>query len=97
MLLALSCKKKEQLDNFEFIGEVRELKKKLLLVILLLIVLCGLIPQKQFLEDGGSVEYKAVLYSVTDVKEIGGDGIDDKYQEGIRVKILGIKVFDNVK
>ena len=34
---------------------------------------------------------------ITDVKEIGGDGIDDEYQEGIRVKILGITIFDNVK
>lgn len=73
------------------------MKKKLLCVILVLIVLLCLIPHKRFLEDGGSVEYKAILYSVTDVREIGGDGINDEYQEGIRVKILGIKVFDNVR
>lgn len=73
------------------------MKKKFLIGAIIVIVLIMLIPRKEYLEDGGSVEYKAVLYSVTDVKEIGGDGIEDEYQEGIRVKILGIKVFDNVK
>ena len=73
------------------------MKKKILIIVLVLVFLCGLIPQKRALEDGGSIEYKALLYSFTDVKEIGGDGIDDEYQEGLRVKILGITIFDIVK
>ena len=72
------------------------MKKNLLIGALALLLLCGLIPRKQFLEDGGSVEYRALLYSVTDVREIGGNG-PDEYREGLRVEVLGVKIFDSVE
>ena len=86
----------EAVNKSNFYRECDYVKKKLLWGALI-IILCCLIPQKHFLEDGGSVVYKAILYSVTNVREIGGNGIDSEYQEGIRIRILGIEVFDNVK
>ncbi len=47
--------------------------------------------------DGGSVTYKAILYSVTDWHEMTGLNSDGKttYVEGLSIEILGIEVFDN--
>lgn len=47
------------------------------------------------LKDGGTVEYRAILYSVWDVHRLA---LDEKtgYEEGLIVEILGIEVFNNV-
>lgn len=48
--------------------------------------------------DGGTVTYKAILYSVTDWHEMTGLDSDDgktTYVEGLSIEILGIEVFDN--
>lgn len=47
--------------------------------------------------DGGSVTYKAILYSVTDWHEMTDLNSDGKttYVEGLSIEILGIEVFDN--
>ncbi len=47
-------------------------------------------------DDGGTVEYRAILYSVQDVHRFRFDSIT-KYEDGTIIKILGIEVFNNVK
>ena len=71
------------------------MKKKILIISIIIVLLILLIPVPIRLKDGGTVEYKAILYEISDVKrlnEISRTG----YEEGIIIKILGVEVFNNV-
>lgn len=71
------------------------MKKKYLIIIaiVLFLILCFPIPIR--LKDGGTVEYKAILYEVIDVKRLN-EKSRTGYEEGIIIKIFGIEVFNNV-
>lgn len=74
------------------------MKKKIAIIILALIILISIIPERQYLEDGGSVCYKALLYEVTKLHQLDEVEDDDRvkpYLEGYEVKILGITVYRN--
>lgn len=74
------------------------MKKKIAIIILALIILISIIPERQYLEDGGSVSYKALLYEVTKLHQLDEVEDDDRvkpYLEGYEVKILGITVYRN--
>lgn len=45
-------------------------------------------------KDGGTVSYRALLYSVTKRHELV---FDEGYYVGTEIKILGFEVFSNVK
>ncbi len=68
------------------------MKKKIIIIVCVLLVVM-LIPRKKYLEDGGTVEYKSLLYKVSKVHKLSNDG----YDEGTEIKILGIKIYDNVE
>ena len=72
--------------------------KKLLVGICIVLALVLLIPVPIRMKDGGSVEYKAMLYSVTDVHRINPD-INSSVQfiEGTIIEIFGMEVFNNVE
>lgn len=70
--------------------------KKLLAGVCIALALVLLIPTPLRLKDGGSVAYRAQLYTVTDVHRIDpeqGSG----YLEGTAVEVLGMEVFNNVE
>ena len=73
------------------------MKKKIIVIIIIVVIAILLIPIPMKLRDGGSTEYKALLYSVTKyhqlapVEENGGK----EYLEGVSIKILGKEVFNN--
>lgn len=72
--------------------------KKLLAGICIALALLLLFPFPVRLKDGGSVEYKAVLYSVTDVHRINPElGRENDFLEGTIIEILGVEVFSNVE
>lgn len=78
------------------------MKKKLIKAIAVAVVLLMLIPFPLRYKDGGTVKYKAVLYSVTKyhaimILESVPDNPEGTYLQGISVRILGIEVFNNVK
>ena len=54
-----------------------------------------LIPIPNHLKDGGTIEYKAILYKVSKVKRFNSDSIDG-YERGLIVKILGNEIYNNV-
>lgn len=57
-----------------------------------------MIPTRMYLEDGGTVVYKAVLYQIEDVHRIGAkDSFEDEYLDGMIIKIFGIEIYNNVK
>lgn len=70
--------------------------KKLLTGICIALALVLLFPLPLRLKDGGSVEWNAVLYSVTDVHRLAPE-TESGYLEGTIVEILGVEVFNNVE
>lgn len=70
-------------------------KKKIIIVVIVIAVILMLVPIPSRLKDGGSIEYKAVLYKITKVHRINLDS-PTGYDEGIIIKLLGKKIYDNV-
>lgn len=78
------------------------MKKKIMLGSIIVILTILLIPIPLQLKDGGTVQYKAVLYTISKVHSIAliegtGDEPEQTILEGISVEILGLEVFSNVK
>lgn len=79
------------------------MRKKALIIILVLVLVILLFPVRLQLKDGGSIRYKSLTYSITNVHslvseaEAKKDGKVKPYNDGIIVEILGMKVFDNVE
>lgn len=72
-------------------------KKKIVMIVLgILLAIILLVPVPYRIKDGGSIEYRAVLYSVTSVHALAPPDYERNYFEGTVVTILGVKVFDNV-
>ncbi len=76
------------------------MKKKVIIGICVLIVLILLFPVRLQKRDGGTVEYKALLYKVSDVHSL--TTLEEyengkEFNEGIIIEILGIEVFNNVE
>lgn len=66
-------------------------RKKIILIIIILM----LIPIPTKLKDGTSTELKALLYSITKYHIINQDSIKG-YDDGFKIKILGITIYDNI-
>lgn len=70
-------------------------KRKVILIIITVILIILLLPlRKDMLWDGGSVEYKAILYKFTKVHRLANNG---GHYEGVEIEFLGLKIFDNTK
>lgn len=68
------------------------MKKKVIIMVCVILVVI-LIPVRLQLKDGGTVEYKSILYKVSKVHRL----IDNGFDIGTEIRILGFKVFDNVE
>ena len=72
------------------------MKKKIaIIVVCALLALILLVPVPMHLKDGGTVVYRALLYSVEDVHRLGDAG--SEYIDGTVVRVLGMKVFDSLQ
>lgn len=75
-------------------------KKKVYIIIIAILSLILLIPIPMNLKDGGTVEYRALLYKVSDVHSLATMeemDKDNKYNEGIIIEILGFEIYNSVK
>ncbi len=76
-------------------------KKIIILVVIILLVL--LFPVRNQLKDGGTVEYKALVYKISKVKrlisieEMEQEGKVKEYDQGIIIEIFGFEIYNNVK
>lgn len=71
---------------------------KILLTVLLALILLFPIPIN--LKDGGTVEYKALLYKVSYVKSLASREDMEKgkeYNKGTIVEVLGFEIYNSVK
>ena len=79
------------------------MKKKVIIVLIVAILLILLFPIRSQLRDGGTVEYKAVLYKVSKVsrlisrEEMEAEGKVKDYDKGIIIEVLGFEIFNNVE
>ena len=77
--------------------------KKVIIILVAIILLVLLFPIKNQLKDGGTVEYKALVYKVSKVKkliskeEMEREGKIKEYDHGIIIEILGFEIYNNVK
>lgn len=77
------------------------MKKKIILIIIIVFVFLFPIRSSQ-LKDGGTVEYKALLYkvskvhSLTSIEEMEKEGKVKPYDEGIIIEILGFELYNSV-
>ena len=70
--------------------------KKAIVIVCILAALVLLIPIPHQAKDGGTVHYDAILYDVYDVHRISLES-ETGYAEGLIIKLLGMKVFDNTE
>ena len=70
------------------------MKKKIILIVVLIILLILLIPIPIKLRDGGSIEYRALLYTVTRYNKLD-ESNETKFVNGTKIEILGFEVYDN--
>ena len=67
--------------------------KKVWKIVIIIIALILLFPIPLRLKDGGSIEFKAILYSVTKYHQLNLE-VDGGYVNGIGIEILGAKILD---
>lgn len=68
------------------------MKKKVLIVVIIVLLLILLIPIPMHLNDGGTVEYKALTYRISKVHRLPMYLTENyKYEEGLIIEILGLK------
>lgn len=72
--------------------------KKLIIALVILIFVIFVIPVPRYYKDGGTIEYRAVLYQVICWHRMMRDGDTPSisiYYDGLEVRILGKTVYDN--
>lgn len=72
------------------------MKKKIILIVVIVIALILLLPIPMKLKDGGSIEFQALLYTVTKYHKLD-ESAENGYVDGIGIKILGMEIFNNTK
>ncbi len=70
------------------------MKKKIIIIVSIVVFVLMLLPIPNRLKDGGSVEYKAVLYQYTKIHSLNEHSVTG-YADGWELYILGIRVGGN--
>ena len=79
------------------------MKKKVIIISVAIILVVLLFPIRNQLKDGGTVEYKALVYKESKVKrlisieEMEQEGKIKEYDQGIVIEILGFEIYNSVK
>lgn len=66
-------------------------KKKIIIIVAIVIFILMLIPIPNRIKDGGSIEYKAILYKYTKIHRLN-EKSSTGFEDGWELKILGIHV-----
>lgn len=80
------------LNNRKEKGELMK-EKNILIIVIIVLLIIFLFPIKvNRLKDGGTVEYKALTYKISNVHRYS----ETEHEDGIIVEILGKEIFNNV-
>lgn len=71
------------------------MKKKVIIAMIVIISLVLLVPIPMHLKDGGTVEYKALTYTISKVHRLNHNS-ESGYDNGWIIKILGKQIYNNV-
>lgn len=71
-------------------------KKNILIIAIIVLLVILLFPIPMKLKDGGSIEFKALLYSVTKYHKLAPENSEKEYIDGIGIKILGKEIYNNI-
>ena len=71
------------------------MKNGVLMIVGILLAAVLLIPIPMRMKDGGSVEYRAILYKIVDMHRIDAQS-PDGYIDGTVVEVLGMEVYRDV-
>lgn len=72
------------------------MKKRIILIIISFLLLILLIPKREMFKDGGTVEYKSLVYKITKYHELNMQ-YQSGYKTGMEIEILGIQIYVNIK
>lgn len=75
------------------------MKKKAIIIVCVLLAIVLLFPIPMRLRDGGTIQYKAILYTVSDVHSLATveeQEAGKEFNEGIIIELLGFEIFNNV-
>lgn len=75
-------------------------KKVYIIIIVSVLSIILLFPIPMHLKDGGTVEYRALLYKVSDVHSLTSMEEMEQgkaYNEGTIIEILGFEIYNSVK
>ena len=67
-------------------------KRVIISLVILMILSLSLIPEKIFYTDGGTVQWKSIIYSVIKYNAIIEE---NEYMVGYEVEVFGITIYDN--
>lgn len=74
------------------------MKKKVLIGLIIIVLVILLFPRRNALNDGGTIEYKAVVYKVSKVHRYKIDGkYNNDFENGIIIEVFGKEIYNNVK
>ena len=68
---------------------------KKFIIIFVIFLLVVLIPKRNVLKDGGSVEYQSLFYKVTFLKSLDSD-YENNIKEGLVIELFNVKVFEKI-
>ena len=71
------------------------MKKKILIAVIVIILLVLLVPIPKRLKDGGTIEYRALIYTVSKVHKLNHNSASG-YDNGLIIKIFGKEIYNNV-
>lgn len=71
------------------------MKKKILIAVIVIILLVLLVPIPMRLKDGGTIEYRALIYTVSKVHKLNHNSASG-YDNGLIIKIFGKEIYNNV-
>lgn len=74
------------------------MKKKSIMIISIVVALILLFPIPFRLKDGGSIEFRALLYTITKYHKLALiEDADNGYIEGIGIEILGMEIYNSTE
>lgn len=74
------------------------MKKKILIGLIIIVLVVLLFPRRNALNDGGTIEYKAVVYKVSMVHRYKIDGkYNNDFENGVIIEVFCREIYNNVK